>query len=93
MVRRLLALALLVVSLLMATQALKLQFFTLAINDAHGYQQLLTSGLVWSAYSVAAQMAYVALVRNRWRWVALLPLLLCGAVWWGIARMWPYAFA
>lgn len=92
-IRGLLASVLLVASLVLAAQALALQFVTLATNDPHDYQQLLTSGLVWSAYSVAAQLIFVPLARNRWRWAALLPLFLCGWAWWGIARMWPHAFA
>ena len=82
-----------VTALAMAVHAMALQFVTLATNDPHDYQPLLKLGLMWSALAIALLVVFVALVKGRWRWAAILPVAVCGVTWWGIARMWPYAFA
>jgi hypothetical protein len=93
MVRRVVAGLLLAATLAAALHAMMLQLVTLATNDPHDYQPLLKSGLFWSAMSVVGAAVFVCLVRGYWRLGALVPLVICGVAWWGIARMWPYAFA
>jgi hypothetical protein len=80
-------------SLAMAVHAMALQFVTLATNDPHDYQPLLQAGLMWSALAIVLLVIFVLLVKNRWRWAGLLPVAICGVTWWGIAKLWPYAFA
>jgi len=77
----------------MAVHAMALQFVTLATNDPNDYQPLLKSGLIWSVMATVPLVGFFLLVKSRWRWAGLLPVAVCGIAWWGIARMWPYAFA
>ena len=93
MIRKVIAVISFAASLFMALHAALLQAVTLATNDPHDYQPLLNSGLVWSALSVIVLMFFIELAQKYWRWAVLLPLFFCGIAWWGIARMWPYAFA
>jgi hypothetical protein len=80
-------------SFAMALHAMALQFVTLATNDPHDYQPLLKSGLLWSFSALAVVALFVSLARGWWRVASAVPLALCGVAWWGIYRMWPYAFA
>jgi Na+/proline symporter len=92
MVRGVVAGVLLAAALAAAVHAMMLQLVTLATNDPHDYQPLLRSGLFWSTISVIGVVAFVFLVRGYWRLAGLAPLAICSVAWWGIARMWPYAF-
>ena len=73
--------------------AILTQLVTLATTDPHRYQPLLLSGARWVLLSVALTAAYVFITRGRWRLAASAPLVACGVAIYGIARMWPYAFA
>jgi len=93
MPKALLASVLFVASLAMAVHAMALQFITLATNDPHDYQPLLKSGLMWSLMAIVPLVVFLLLVKSRWRLAGLLPVAVCAIAWWGIAKMWPYAFA
>jgi hypothetical protein len=91
--RKFASVLLFVASVASATYALLPQLVTLATNDPHDYQPLLRTGIAWSAVSIASMVAYVAFARGRWRTTVAIPICICAIAWWGIARMWPYAFA
>jgi hypothetical protein len=92
MVRGIVAAVLFAAALAAAIHAMMLQLVTLATNDPHDYQPLLKSSLLWSAISVVGVVVFGFLVRGYWRLAGVVPLIVCGVAWWGIARMWPYAF-
>jgi len=91
--RRFAIVLLLLASVASGAYALLTQFVTIATNDPHDYQPLLRTGLSWSAVSVAFMVVYLGVVRDRWRIAVVVPFCICAIAWWGIARMWPYAFA
>jgi hypothetical protein len=92
MVRGVVAAVLFAAALAAAVHAMMLQLVTLATNDPHDYQPLLKSGLLWSTISVFAVVVFGFLVRGYWRLAGFVPLIVCAIAWWGMARMWPYAF-
>jgi len=81
------------VSALLAGRAVLVQFITLATNDPHAYQPVLKEALAYSMAAILIVLLFIVLARGRSRLSALLPIGLCAIAWWGIARMWPYAFA
>jgi hypothetical protein len=74
-------------------RALLLQLVVGATTDPHWYQANLLSGVRWVLVSLALTGLYLFTARGQARFAASVPLAACGVAVYGIARLWPYAFA
>ena len=81
-----------VAALLASVYALLNTMVTVATNDFHDYQPLFKAALVAAVVSIGLSSAVMVGINDRWRFLAIIPVVVCGFALFDIVRRWPYVF-
>ena len=65
----------------------------LSNNAVRHYNEMLFWDLGWLLVAIVLAIAFVTVVRGRWRFTVIVPLVICALVAFGIVVLWPHASA